>query len=834
LHSFFQALLPAFRFVVRHPLAIVLAASLLTAVGLTQATRLQIDTDLANLLPRDYPSVQALDRLRETVGGETLLDVGINSPSFEANVRFAEDLVPRMMALRTPAGEPRFARYDFRRDTTFLTTSGLYFATDAELDQLERLLEGEAEEARLAANPFFFDLDDDLGLDDDAPPGPAEDLRDALAPFTPSEYFLSPDSTTLVVRFLPAGAQTNLGFVRETYREVDALIAALGPAGYHPDMEAVAAGRMLRNLVEIEAITDDVQSSFAIGALAVLLFVTLYFLYKAIQVRGSSRRAILGALVSTPLTAILIGVPLAMSLAWTFGIAYVTFGVLNLMTSTLALVLFGLGIDYGIHFYARYAEERGRRQPVEDAAEISFVSTGQAVAVSASTTAVALFALQLADFRGFSEFGFIGGIGILLAMMAMLVVLPALIVLAERLGLLRLNGSSPGEVFSRGPRRFPAARPVLLGSLALTLVAVALLPFERFEYDFDRLEPDFPAYDQRNDYVRPAFATGGRRNPAYLIVDSPEQAQAVADTLRERMARDTTIAAVETPVERLPLTEAGVQRRLDRLADIRALTEDPFLAADPSGEIERIRLAASPVEPIALEEIPEELVRPFVDRSGQIGRFVVVYPRGELSHDARLSMAFAADVGRVELADGTEAFAGSTQIVAAEMLRLMLAESPWMVALTFVLIALIMLLVFRSLLWAGLALLPLVVGVLWMVGGAVPFGLAFTFYNLVVLPAVLGIGNDCGVHLVHRYREEGPGSIMRVIRSTGEHVAVGALTTMIGFSGLLFSFHPGLQSIGQLAVLGIGSTLLAALVFFPALIQWIEDRHQKTVSGAGS
>ena len=93
-----------------------------------------------------------------------------------------------------------------------------------------------------------------------------------------------------------------------------------------------------------------------------------------------------------------------------------------------------------------------------------------------------------------------------------------------------------------------------------------------------------------------------------------------------------------------------------------------------------------------------------------------------------------------------------------------------------------------------------------------------------MLPAVLGIGNDAGVHIVHRYQEEGKGSLRRVLRSTGEHVAMGSLTTMVGFAGLLLSFHPGLESIGLLAVFGIGSTLVAALLFLPALLQWLENR----------
>ena len=76
-----------------------------------------------------------------------------------------------------------------------------------------------------------------------------------------------------------------------------------------------------------------------------------------------------------PVMALMIGLPLLMSLTWTFGVAYLAFGALNLMTTTLGLVLFGLGIDYGIHFYARYTEERGAGHSVIDAAERTFTDT---------------------------------------------------------------------------------------------------------------------------------------------------------------------------------------------------------------------------------------------------------------------------------------------------------------------------------------------------------------------------------------------------------------------------------------------------------------------------
>ena len=816
----FDALRPFIRAVARHPSVVVGIAVVLTALGLFSASRLSIDTDLANLLPDDHPSVQAVERLRDTVGSEASVDVGVESPSFEANLAFAEALIPRALAL-TRNGEPLFTRAELRTDTTFLAYNALYFASHAELDQLEAFLEDRAEEARLQANPFFVDLDDDLGLDDLAPD--TDDLEAALLDLQVTEYALSPDSTVLAFRLFPGGSQTNIGYIRDTYAALDSLVAAVGPEQYDPQMQVTTAGRLLRQQVEVEAITQDVQSSFGLGATAVLLFVMLYFLYKALQVRGMTRLNFVTELARTPVTALLIGVPLVMSLSWTFGLAQVIFGALNLMTSTLALVLFGLGIDYGIHFYARYTEERGRGLAVGDAVETTFVSTGQAVAVSAATTAIALFALTIADFRGFSEFGVIGGTGILFALLAMLLVLPALLVLSERLGLLRLETTQRGE--AAGARRIPAARTVTVVSLALAGLCLFAVPETRFEYNFDRLEPEYRAYYDRADRIAPAYRGSSRRNPAYIVVDDPADVLPVVEELRRRAEADTLILAVESLQERFPTTTAAAEAKLGRLADIRALTDDPFLSQDPTGQIARIRRAASTDAALTLDQVPDDFKRPFTSKSGEVGNFVIVYPRGELSEDARLSMAFSDEVGTVEV-NGTTYHAGSTSIVAAEMLRLMLDESPLMVGITLTLIVVLMLLVFRSVKWAALALLPLVVGVLWMLGLMVLTGVSLTFYNLVVLPSVLGIGNDCGVHLVHRYREEGRGSLRTVLRSTGEHVSMAALTTMLGFAGLLFSFHPGLRSIGLLALIGIGMTLLAALTFLPALLQWLEDRGQ--------
>lgn len=816
------------RWTVAHPLLVLAMALLLAGLGMWKATDLRVDADIITLLPPEYTSVQAIQRLQSTVGAETTVDVAIYSPSFARNVAFAEAFVPAVMAMERPDGEgDYFTRSEFRRDIRFISENALYFATYDELDRLERFLRDQALQVRSATDPLRMDLfsaaADSARM---ARQQEGDRLRTDLAQIALTEYSVSPDSTTLVVKFYPTGSQTDIAFVEQLYADLDATIAEVDPASFHPEMEVTAAGRLLRQTIEVQSITNDVRNSFGAGVLSVILAVVLYFLYKSIQARTGGRfvwRVVGTELLRTPVTAILLTLPLLVSLSWAGGVAAITFGTLNLMTSTLGLVLFGLGIDYGIHFYARYAEERGLGRGVADAVEETFVSTGQGIAVSALTTACALFVLQLADFRGFSEFGLIGGLGILFAVVSMLTVLPALLSIAERTGALnlRMRGEASAVEIEH---RFPFSRTIVVICLAITVACVIAIPRVQFEYNFSNLEPEYDEYYRRAKALEPVFGQSERRNPAYILLDSPEDVRSVTEALKALAEDDSLILAVESLQERFPTDDVSAEEKLARLAEIREVLSDPFLLADTTGQIQRLLMAASATEPIPLDSVPPFLTRPFTTKSGDVGDFVIVFPRGNMA-DGRRSIHFAELIGRVTTTEGDAYYAASTQLVAADMLRLMQEESPMMVAVTFVLVFVLVLVSFRSPKWAIIAVVPLLIGLSWMLGVMVLFGVQLTFYNLVVLPTVLGIGNDGGVHLTHRYREEGRGSIRRVLRSTGEHVTMGALTNLIGFGGLLLSSHPGLRSIGVLAVVGIGGTLAATLVFYPALLQVIEDNH---------
>ena len=525
-----------------------------------------------------------------------------------------------------------------------------------------------------------------------------------------------------------------------------------------------------------------------------------------------------------PVPVLIIGIPLVFSLIWTFGITYFYLGMLNTMTSVLAVILFGLGIDYGIHYYARYIELRSSGLNVEDAIKTTNSKTGEAILVSAFTTACALYVLMFADFRGFSEFGFISGTGIMLALFAMLYVLPSLIVIFEKYNLILFSKNDQSHEAT--PHRYPFARAiVVLGLMASTFVIIYSNNLS-FEYDFGKLEPHYPEYEKFRK-VAGESDVPKRRNPAYLIADSDEDLEFLLDKLHVIFDQDTltpTIQSIESLQERFPSTPKEVEYKLEGIAYIRELLKDPFIINRKDKDLDKLRDASQTTEPLTIEQIPDYLKSRFITKNGKIGRFVIIYPLEGLS-DGRKSIAFKNDVGAVTTENGKTYYAASTSIVAASMLDLMRTESPYMVGLTFIIIYILMIYTFRSFRWSVISMLPLLVGLLWLFGLLMIFDLQFNFYNLVVLPAILGIGCDSGVHLAHRYREEGKNSMWQVLSSTGQHITIGSFTTMLGFAGLVLTVHPGLQSIGIMAVLGIGMTLLTSIIFLPALIQLLEDRN---------
>jgi hypothetical protein len=125
---------------------------------------------------------------------------------------------------------------------------------------------------------------------------------------------------------------------------------------------------------------------------------------------------------------------------------------------------------------------------------------------------------------------------------------------------------------------------------------------------------------------------------------------------------------------------------------------------------------------------------------------------------------------------------------------------------------------FQSIRNTALAVISLLMGATWMVGFMAVFGIKFNFINFMALPLIIGIGIDDSVHIIHRYKIEGPGKIPTILRFTGRAILLTSLTTMIGFGSWGLASHRGIASMGQVLFLGVGSCFLSSSIVLPALM----------------
>lgn len=136
----------------------------------------------------------------------------------------------------------------------------------------------------------------------------------------------------------------------------------------------------------------------------------------------------------------------------------------------------------------------------------------------------------------------------------------------------------------------------------------------------------------------------------------------------------------------------------------------------------------------------------------------------------------------------------------------------------------------RSLGGTLLILLPLTMA-LGLTGGVMAlFGIKLTFFNMLALPTVIGMGVDDGVHLYHRHKELGTDSAGYVVKTTGMAAVLTTITTSIGFGSLLLANHYGLNGLGLLSMIGMGAALLVTLLVLPAAMQWADDRQRESAA----
>ncbi|MDG2021041.1 MAG: MMPL family transporter [Phycisphaerales bacterium] len=675
-----------------------------------------------------------------------------------------------------------------------------------------------------------------------------------LAEVRADEFLVNPGGRFRFIEILPrkdfgslAAIEAPLAGIRSAMARVEEL---------HPGVEIGITGKPVLQADEL-AISDADMTRCATGAFAVIavLFMVVF---------RDVRRPLLAMLA------------FLFAFAWTYGAAALLVGRLNLLSIVFMLVLVGVGLDYGIHMVARWAEAR-RRSTADAAVGETIRTAGIGNFVGAITSAGVFFLALCTDFGGLRELGIIAGTGLLLCVLAMGVVLPAMLVLLERRGAgpdLRSSIIAGGD-----PRESPAGRRSPLGILALGTLISGIFVFTipagfRFEENLLALQADgLESVEWEHRVLADSSSASWF---AAVVVDSESEIEAVSERASNHPEigeirsvldlvvpaspeRDRARASFRSfiPTDDVPLPEVGdaeavtpamLEEARDRLQTLARSAEPvaPDAAIRLRNIAERLGSLASAIEPNPERaEITEDpgRVHAAIDRSRKVtGDSIRAMQAGESATlrdalPAALRARLMSPAGRfqielvparniwesepmarfIEAVRDVDPDATGVPITQFESLGDMRRAFLLMGGLSLLLVTSLVWIDFRSLRRTLMVMTVLLIGLLWTIGATSMLGVSFNVANFFAIPILIGIGVDSAIHMMHRADECGDGPLE--FRSTRRAVILTALTTGIGFGSLMFARHLGLQSLGVVMAIGSVTCMLSSVVLLPALIR---------------
>jgi hopanoid biosynthesis associated RND transporter like protein HpnN len=623
-----------------------------------------------------------------------------------------------------------------------------------------------------------------------------------------------------------------------------------------PDVQAgVTGGDALNNDEMVAAQRDTVLATLlALLSVAVLFIAAFRQLWR-------------------PLLAVSV---LILALCWTLGFTTLTIGQLNILSISFLPLLIGLGIDYGIHLLARYGEERVVQNDFDAALQTAFVRTGPGVAAAALTTALAFYAVTLTDFRGLAELGVIAGSGMLLCLVASFTVLPAMLAIHERhhqisAGIWQALEHDP----LGGIMRLPWLTASLIG--LATLAGILLLPIPKFDYNLLNLQAEdtesvvwerrlhdgsgrsswyalsiadsldelrrrtarfeaLPAVERvdsiasllpENQEMRVPLAKqlavyvadveGDWTNPAPVMLD---ELQTLLRKIRFKLQRDPNDWDADKRPSEAALIAArhalrAVQARLgtltEKMSTDRLDSFQHYLMADFVDKLAFLQANVDPT-PITLADVPLQLRQRFVGKSGRY--LLQVFARDNI-WERQAMQTFVSQLQSID------ANITGPPVIAFYSIRQI--QEGYARGGLYAMIAIIgvVIVLFRRVTAALLALAPVLFGGLWTMSVMALLDVDLNMANLIILPLFLGIAVDDGIHMVHRMFETPEAAKAPLAHSTGKAIVLTSLTTIVGFGSLMVARHNGIFSLGLLSVLAVSCSLVASLVVLPLILRFL-------------
>jgi predicted RND superfamily exporter protein len=778
---------------------------------------LRFNSDILDLLPKDFDSVQAFKTTDREFANARQIIFALKTDSDDADLEgmtksFCDQLHAEPWVVRVTASAPvesaeGIADLQGRLAVPLLLNlDPAAFASAMELLKPDRIAARMHELRTKMENPGLADMKlnfDALGMVQEA-------MRPMAGSFSSdnSQAFVSPDGRMHLV-FVETN-QPGIGphECQAQMRQVDAFKAKfLATCEVKP--EILVTGRTAFVDQISRAMRFDIVSTLA-GS--VILVSVVFFV-------GFRRVWPLVALMNVLLLCCVIAV----------AAGGMIFHELNLITIGLCSILVGLGVDFGMLLYGSYQSQRNTGVEHEEAIARSLKQLGEGIIIGALTTAAAFVSFVLSGCSAFAQLGMLIAIGILVAALLMMTVFYACV-----------SRRRPPEehdwLFEWGKRYVATVyrnpKPVLIVTtiflLALCGIAAAPVGQLKMEADPKTLEPNCAASDALHE-IQASFPAA--QEPLLVLVDAAD-AETCHDAWTKIQKQWSDLVAAgkiksflaPTPFVLSPVRAnenlkalGGVDLAAARDSYNKALAAEGFNASDDAFQnvlklIDALQAARASGKPVLnwRDILPESstwwlLLDQFFARNSFLGAAHVT----PLEHIRNVEQK---QLLQEELTvPGVSMHITGWTYVLADLI-------PWakhkLALLSVVMVSFNVLLLAFLYRRAG-PLLILMVSLALSIGAMIAclkiFGFALNLFNVLAFPLVLGVGVDYGIYILLAMRQ--PGDKEYAFATIIKPVILAGLTAVAGFGSLAIASNPALRGLGAVSAIGIACCLFSTIFF---------------------
>lgn len=523
-----------------------------------------------------------------------------------------------------------------------------------------------------------------------------------------------------------------------------------------------------------------------------------------------------------PLLAVLVGV------AWSFSFLGLIGIDLSLVTISGLPILIGLGIDFAIQIHNRVEEEVVLDNDEHPIAE-TVANVAPALIAAVITGILAFLALRISKVPMIRDFGVLLAIGVVILLIVGIVVPVAALGLREWTSRTDERGESAVEKLVVKLGGLPTKLGVPIIVLATVLFVGGVLVEGRTKIQSDPVKWIDQSSQTVSDIDRLAAETDFATTLGVLVTANNVFDQQIID-----LVYDFTVAAEERPEVVATSSLVGTMEKVIAIPGATPL-------APTEVDVINAATAAQTVTPDIAKALVNDVDNPTAVQvnlrltQGSLEERAVLVDELEADLDARIaSLDVPADSILLEgLPDGQDAAKATPAglaTVGIGLLENLSANRANLTYLALALAALFLVLRFRSLVRAALALVP----VLMAVGASALFvgllGFELSPLTTVSGPLVIATCAEFSVLILGRYLEERQSGLSprdatdKAASRTGRAFFTSAMTTIGGFGVLVFSPLPLLRDFGIIVTLNVAIALLAALVAMPPLSVWIDEK----------